>query len=417
MTTITPLPSPKTDGTSLSPTTRRLWTTSRGLLLALVLLIVSGVLYAAARSGEQHGSLDPRSADRFGSRALGELLARQGVRTKVVTTSAEAAAATGPDTTLLITNPDLLTSRQLTDLRRSTTHRSVRTVLLAPGADALETLAPGTRPTTPTDVTTLAPACELPAARRAGDAELGGTRYTTNDPKADRCYPADGTPTLVRLPSTDGRDTVVLGAPDILFNHRLAERGNASLALQLLGSHPHLVWYLPSLSDPASGPEHESRQRGFLDLIPAGWRWAFLQLAIAAVLAAFWRARRLGPLVPERLPVAVPAAETTEGHARLYQQGDARDRAAAVLRAATRSRIAPLVGVRPLQADLPDVLLPAVAARLPAASGAPTELHPLLFGPAPSDDKALVALADELDDLEHTLLSQERHVPRDHPHR
>lgn len=82
-------------------------------------------------------------------------------------------------------------------------------------------------------------------------------------------------------------------------------------------------------------------RRGFLDLIPSGWYWALLQLAFAAVLAAVWRARRLGPLVPEKLPVTVPAAETTEGHARLYEQAHARDRAAAVLRSATRTRLAP----------------------------------------------------------------------------
>ncbi|GDY74619.1 hypothetical protein SAV31267_041040 [Streptomyces avermitilis] len=78
-----------------------------------------------------------------------------------------------------------------------------------------------------------------------------------------------------------------------------------------------------------------------MDLLPSGWLWGTLQLFIAAALAALWRARRLGPLVPERLPVAIRASETVEGRARLYRKANARDRAAAALRSTTRTRLAP----------------------------------------------------------------------------
>lgn len=144
----------------------------------------------------------------------------------------------------------------------------------------------------------------------------------------------------MRVPAASGDgDTVVLGAPDILYNDTLDEQGNASLALQLLGSRPHLVWYLPSLSDPsATGPDEE---KDFLDLLPSGWLWGTLQLFFAAALAALWRARRLGPLVPEKLPVAIRASETVEGRARLYRKANARDRAATALRSTTRTRLAP----------------------------------------------------------------------------
>ncbi|MEV5592855.1 DUF4350 domain-containing protein [Streptomyces sp. NPDC052496] len=401
-----------TGTTSLAPVKRRLWTRSRGLLAGLLILVLSGVGLAVLRSGDQHGRLDPRSVDRYGSGAVAALLADRGVDTRVVTTTDEAAAAAGPDTTVLVTDPDLLTRRQLDTLHRAVGRTAGRTVLLAPGTAALDTFAPGTGTETPTKVQPLSPGCALPAARAAGDAELGGLRYSTAVRTADRCYPSDGAATLLRLPSTAGGDTVLLGAPDILYNHRLAERGNASLALQLLGPHKHLVWYLPSVSDPSSTQDD---RRGFFDLIPSGWRWALLQLLVAAALAGFWRARRLGPLVPERLPVSVPAAETTEGHARLYQQAGARDRAADVLRAATRTRLAPLTGVSPTHAHTPDILLPAVAARLPADAETGTGLHSLLFGPAPADDKALVTLADQLDNLERSILSPERHAPREHP--
>ncbi|MGW7273245.1 DUF4350 domain-containing protein [Streptomyces sp. NPDC054864] len=386
--------------TSSAPTPRQLWTRTRGILLALVVLLVTAIAIAAVRSGGQHGRLDPRSADPYGSRAVAELLADRGVSTRVVTTSEDARSAAGPDTTLLVAEPDRLTERQQSRLRAATEDSRGRTVLLAPGTPSTSTLAPGvTVDATPSLDSTLSPRCDLPAAERAGPADVGGRRYDTLAPAADACYLSDGLPGLLRLPAAQGPgDTVVLGAPDILFNDRLDEQGNASLALQLLGSRPHLVWYLPSPADDSA--TDDTADRSFFDLIPDGWLWATLQLTIAAALAALWRARRLGPLVPERLPVAIRASETVEGRARLYRKANARDRASAALRSATRTRIAPLLGVSPAQAHTPETLLPALSTRLHAPG---QDLHPLLFGPPPATDAALITLADQLDALEREV--------------
>lgn len=385
--------------TSSSPTARQFWTRTRGIVLALVLLLAAAVAIAAVRSDARHGRLDPRSADPSGSKAVVRLLADRGVSTRVVTTLGEARSAAGPDTTLLIASPDLLTRRQQTLLHTTTEPSGGRTVLISPGSPSLGVLAPEVTadPAVSFD-STLSPRCGLPAARSAGSADTGGIRYRTTDPDADTCYPSDGLPTLVRVPAPSGSgDTVVLGAPDILYNDRLDEQGNASLALQLLGSRTHLVWYLPSLSDdPATGKDGQS----FFDLLPPGWLWGTLQLFIAAVVAALWRARRMGPLVPERLPVVVRASETAEGRARLYRKAAARDRAATALRSATRTRLAPLIGVPPVQAHAPETLLPALATHV---HGDPQALLPLLFGPPPRDDAALVSLADQLDTLEREV--------------
>ncbi|MGV9915022.1 DUF4350 domain-containing protein [Streptomyces tendae] len=393
--------------TAASPTARQVWTRARGIALALVLLLVGAVAIAVVRSDARHGELDPRSADPYGSRAVAELLADRGVSTRVVTTLDEARAAAGPDTTLLVAVPDLLTERQQTGLHSATSGSGGRTVLVAPGGAAVERLAPGVTadPALSLD-STLAPACDLPAARRAGNADTGGIRYSTHL-EADACYPSRRLATLLRIPDppTTGSaedapgDTVVLGARDILFNNHLDEHGNASLALQLLGSRDHLVWYLPSLSD-LPDPDDE---RSFFDLLPSGWLWGTLQLFIAAALAALWRARRLGPLVPEKLPVAIRASETVEGRARLYRKANARDRAATALRSATRTRLAPLVGVPVTQAHTPESLLPALSAHLHGEPGDGQTLHTLLFGPPPGDDAALIALADQLDALEREV--------------
>ena len=386
--------------TSASPTARQVWTRTRGIALALVLLLAAAVAIAVVRSDARHGELDPRSADPNGSRAVAELLADRGVDTRVVTTLDAATAAAGPDTTLLVAVPDLLTAPQQSRLRSATADSAGRTVLVSAGSRSVEQLAPGVTadPATSFD-STLAPRCDLPARRAAGTADTGGIRYTTTVLGADECYPSERLSTLLRVPAPSGDgDTVLLGSPDILLNDRLAEHGNASLALQLLGSRPHLVWYLPSLADASAASEEG--ERGFFDLLPSGWLWGTLQLFVAAALAALWRARRLGPLVPERLPVAIRASETVEGRARLYRKANARDRAATALRSATRTRLAPLAGVPVTQAHAPEALLPALSAHL---QGDGHDLHALLFGPPPGDDAALIQLADRLDALEREV--------------
>jgi hypothetical protein len=394
MTTEATLPS-----TSASPTARQMWTRTRGVLLAGVILLAAAVVIAVVRSGAEHGRLDPRSADSNGSRAVTEILDDQGVPTRLVTTLDEASAATGPDTTLVVAVPDLLTGSQQSRLRTATEASGGRTVLVAPGSPSVSILAPGvTADSALSFDSTLAPRCDLPAARRAGSADTGGVRYHVIARAADTCYPDEGLPTLVRVPApeVDG-DTVVLGAPDILYNDSLDEQGNASLALQLLGSRPHVVWYLPSLADESAT---DAGSRSLFDLLPSGWLWGTVQLFVAGALAALWRARRLGPLVPEKLPVAVRASETVEGRARLYRKVAARDRAATALRSTTRTRLAPLVGVPVSRAHTPEALLPALSAHL---HGDGQSLHALLFGPPPRDDTALIALTDQLDALEREV--------------
>ncbi|MFJ9676439.1 DUF4350 domain-containing protein [Streptomyces sp. NPDC101194] len=391
---------------SASRTPRQLWSRTRGLLLALLVLLTAGIALASMRSGDQHGRLDPRSADRYGSRAVAELLKDHGVSVHVATTLVDATAQVGADTTLLVASPDLLTPRQQSELRATTERSAGRTVLLAAGPPSVSSLLPGVRAESRRPVVPLPPQCSLPAARSAGDVETGGFRYASDSLDTVGCFPSEGLPTLLLVEHSAG-DTVLLGSPDLLYNDRLDNEGNASLALQLLGSRPHLVWYLPSLADTSAaagngGDNADGTQgsRSFADLIPRGWLWGTLQLALAAALAAVWRARRLGPLVTERLPVAIRASESAEGRARLYRRANARDRAADALRSATRTRIAPLIGVSPRDVHSPATLIPAVSARLGATH---SDLQALLFGPAPSDDAALVHLADQLDTLEREV--------------
>lgn len=189
-------PRPATSTTSMSPSAQQIWRRVRGVLLALAILLAAGIALAAVRSGDQHGRLDPRSADPLGSRAVAELLKDRGVSTRVVTTLAEATEGTGPDTTLVVTQPNLLTFQQQRTLQDATEISGGRTVLLSPGPFSLDILAPGVTAAADTPVDAREPRCSLPAARDAGSVDIGGYRYATDPPNGDACYPTDGLPSF-----------------------------------------------------------------------------------------------------------------------------------------------------------------------------------------------------------------------------
>ncbi|MFC5667952.1 DUF4350 domain-containing protein [Kitasatospora misakiensis] len=383
--------------TSTAPTGRGLWRRARWYLLTAALVLLAAVLLAAVNRERQYPPLDPRSYEPAGGHAAVALLERQGL--KVDLTADPAARPTGADT-LVLPEPDLLTPEQLTAVAAA---GYGRLVLVSPGPAALSALVPGVRTSEENGgipyagVRSTGPDCSLPEAVRAGSAHLGGLLYTAGS-RGEGCYQRGHGYPLVAVATGRNTDVVVLGSGEFLTNELLGKDGNAALGLGLLGSRPHVTWHLPDYTAPVA----EGGQKSFQDYIPEGWTWAGYQLAVAVVLAALWRARRLGPVVSEQLPVVVRASETTEGRARLYRRAKARGRAADALRRATALRIAPALGVPPVAgAPDPTALCAAVADRLPERPGG--DAAALLYGPPPTDDAALLRLADDLDTLERQV--------------
>jgi Domain of unknown function (DUF4350) len=363
-------------------------------IIALVLIGGTGIaLLKPAAPGV--GYLDPSSTGPLGTRALADILAGRGhhvVRT--VAPAAAVAASRHGGTTLVITSPEFLTRGQLGDLAQVPGH----VVVVEPDQAALRALAPGTALAAGTQVGRLQPDCALLAARRAGTADMGGLalRPPAGISALAACYPRGGRPSLVQY-SSGGRLITLLGTGEPLTNQALDQLGNAALALNLIGTSPRIVWLVPATAILA-GAGSAGGQKSLTSLLPLGADLVTIQLCVAVVLAALWRARRLGPLVPERLPVVVRASETVEGHARLYQSRRARDRAAAALRTAMLNRVLPAAGL-PRDAH-PD----AIAAALRSRSGLSTaRIETMLFGPAPDSDATLVTLADDLDALEREV--------------
>ncbi|MEV7807322.1 DUF4350 domain-containing protein [Microbispora sp. NPDC088329] len=370
---------------------------TRGRRAAWATLLVVLVLGAAAlpvllTGGQSAGrALDPADTSLNGGAALARLLEAHGVEVARVETPAAAMSAAGPYTLLLVTEASFLDRGTAGRLAVAFGDR-----LVVGFVPYLDVLAPGVREDGQARTRSRSPRCVLPEAVRAGDAYTGGTSFT-GPPGSTGCYPAGDGHTLVRY-TTDGHTVTVLGDASFMTNLRLAEDGNAALALNLAGARPKLVW-LAEPDDPAeagAGTDEQTRSLG--DLIPGGVKWAVLQLVVAVAVAALWRGRRLGPVVVERLPVVVRAAETVEGRGRLYRSRRARDRAALALRAAAADRLAPRLGL-PTTATAEEVAV-AAAAR---TGRDPEPVLALLCGPPPGDDTALVALAAHLDTLERQV--------------
>jgi hypothetical protein len=353
--------------------------------LAALAVIAAGAVIALLQPPPAAGVLDPNGTGATGGHALADLLTARGQHVLRTQVPERAAANRALE---LVTSPGLLSQTQLARAGRF----NGDILVVDPDPRALRALAPAIRIADANIGThVVRPACALREAEVAGDVYLGGAELDSASPAAHGCYPGMSGYGLMRY--HDGARTIsVLGTGTPLTNGYLGERGDAALAMNLLGNATEIVWLVPSPGNApvASGSGSRPGTSSFFSLVPWPVYLIVIQLAIAVLLAAGWRARRLGPLVAERLPVIVPASETVEGHGRLYQSLRARDGAAAKLRAAARSGIARLTDAG--TAARPD----AIAAR---TGQTPAEVAGLLDGPPPKTDEALVALATELDTL------------------
>jgi hypothetical protein len=324
---------------------------------------------------------------------VARVLGRQGVDVRRVRDPGETAGEAG---TVVLVHAELLTPSQLRLVGQG--HR--RLVLVQPDAVTLGVLAPAVRVAGSAGAQVLPAGCSLPETQ-AGPARAGGQLYSLPaGTRGEVCFPSgsSGAGSLVavrRSGAGDAGDAVVLGQADVLTNAHLDEDANAALALRLLGTRPSLTWLVP---DPLrTAPDGNASLSA---LLPSWVRWVVVQACLALLLALLWRARRLGPVVREPLPVAVRSAETLLGRARLYRRARAADRAAATLRTAVLRRLAARLAVPP--AAGPD----AVAVRAAEVAGRdPGQVRALLLGPRPPDERALVRLADELDALEHAVVA------------
>lgn len=384
-------PDPEPGTTATGPQPRSVWRTLRVPLAALAVVLIGAIVLGLTGSRYNRGDLDPRAVDPNGSGALAQLLADRGVEVHRVRGGPAVVAGADDTSTVFLPYADYESAASLRALQKL--GKSVRLVVVNPGPDVLSELTGDVAYTDPKNVDN-DPRCNNDVARVAGDADLGGVRrYKLRDSDGTLCYSG----AMAFVTHRGGGPLVILASPEPFINDRLAARGNAALALGLLGNTDDVWWVLP---DPTQAGAGESA--GLFEILPTWVGPVVWQLILLSVLLALWRARRLGPVVVEPLPVVVRAAETVEGRARLYHRGRARDRAAQALRDGARNRLVPLLG---LGADpSPGAVVDTVSKR---TGRSPQDVGGLLFGSAPADDTQLVGLADALDHLVRTTLDSE----------
>jgi hypothetical protein len=386
---------PSTVSGASAPT---LWRRYRVVLLVIALVLLAAVAIGVARSRGAQARLDPRSVDPEGGRALATLLADRGVRVDRVTDPTTLPTGLRSTTAVLVPIPGLLdegAARALGDASQG------GVVLVDPSQDLLEAVTADIRSSSVTSIRVRSAGCDEAAAVAAGDVLIGGGTYEPD--RGTRCYGGvgDAAPMVVGT-TRGGARLVVLGTGTMLTNDRLDEDGNAALGLNLLGadgSADELRWLVPAPGTAAD--------RGSASSILPDWVLpAALQLLLAGLLVALWRGRRLGPPVVEPLPVVVRAAEAVEGRSRLYRRAQARDRAAEALRSGALARLVPRLGIDFSSGGEPSA--EAVVAAVVSRSGrSDADVHAVLFGPPPTDDAGLVALADSLDSIVRDTLDPE----------
>lgn len=362
-----------------------LWRRHRtAVLLTVAVLAALGVAALSAGGPSTTATYDPDNPGPGGARAAAEVLRDQGVEVEVVRDAAEleAEAITG-DTTVVVTSSELLGESTVARLLSHVGRAPL--VVVDPGPGTTESLGVPTLPQS-----TRPPG---PVAADCDDAVLGDLEVEVDGALAFEgpgCFGVEEGQ-LVAQPRAG---LTLLGAGEALRNDQVLRADNAAAVLRLLGQQPRLVWYVPDLTD-LVGDDGVSLQT----LLPSWLRPAFLLVVLAALALVAWRARRLGPLAVEPLPVVVRALETTRSRGRLYRRAGARDHAADSLRRATRRRLAATLAVAdPDDPTLPDHL----AARLDRSRD---ELAALLDPTAapPAHDRDLVALATALAALEEEV--------------
>jgi hypothetical protein len=322
--------------------------------------------------------------------AVAEVLRDQGV--DVVETGSLADtedaidAADGDATVLLWDYQGLLDTDQHDRLQRATDDL----VVLDPTFFELDDFAPGIALAGSTSGT-FAADCDVPAVVKAGTVVADGSAYRVEDgtPGTTGCLGADDRFGLVQV-TRDGGVITVLGVTSALTNEHVATEGNAALAFNLLGERPTLVWYLPSAAD-LDGQVPPN----IAELTPPWVTPLAVMLVLVALGAIFWRARRVGPLVVENLPVVVRASETMQGRARLYERSNARLHALDALRVGAVARLARTCGLSRLATvtEVVDAVAAATGRDRAAVAG-------ILIDHVPTTDSELVHLSDELLKLE-----------------
>jgi hypothetical protein len=354
-------------------------------------VLVVGVLLVALVGGRQAAEgnpLDPDSPAPLGTKGIVEVLRQLGA---TVTVSADPPAA-GAATALLL-------SDDLTPQRREELLAWVRrggTLVVADPTSGVTAAKPvGTTRVGPLDAQ-LERRCDLAALRDVARVSAPGAQVfeVPAGGGVRGCFPRSGGAWLLVQPLGAG-NVVRLGGASAVVNQELGEADNAVLLTSLLAPSAGAgsVWVLrPPL--PGGG------SASLADLVAPRVRSALWQLAVAFVVLALWRARRLGRPVVEPQPVQLPGSELVVAVGNLLQRAKGRGQAAGLLTDDLRRSLAERLGLPP--STPADQVADTAAQR----TGVRRERVLRALAPQPPRDEAqLVALSQAVDAVRREVTS------------
>jgi hypothetical protein len=365
---------------------------SRRGLLWVGLVLVIAVAFAIVGSGNDRSGdpLSPDSTEEDGLRALVLLAESFGADVDVID------GAPGDGHAVAFMASDRFGRTDTSDLRRWVRRGGILVV-----TDPQSSFAPdlgGPLGTGIVDDQSIdAGNCTIAALSNARTVDVGTVFvYRPPSPASTRCFTVGGDALIVATP--EGSGTIVsIGGPSIFLNRRLDDADNAVVAVDLLA--PRRDTKVAFIRGPSLGAGDES----LWSLIRPGIRFGFLQIALAFLLYAIWRGRRLGRPVLEIPRVEIEGSELVTAVGHLLERTNSPMYAASVLRADARRDLARRIGGG--RADDPETL----AVLLDVRAGADRERVRSLLSDVPiADEQQLVALAHELQTLREEVSSGKR---------
>lgn len=315
--------------------------------VALVAGLVVVALAVGAPDDDGGAPLDPDSSAPNGTKALVELLE-----------SYDAVVRTD----LTVPSPDIDRALLLSDTLDAAATREVESWTGGGGvlvvADPFSSFAPEVERQTaqfgvavPLD----RDRCDVGALDDLDTIEPGNAVTFAVDASVRSCFGSEVDAYVVERLTGSGIVTS-LGGAGLFTNQQLDEVDNAALAVRLLAPDPGTR---VAILRPAEG--EGSTERSLSDVMSTGVRLAIVQLFVAFVAYAWFRARRLGGPVVEPQPVEIAGSELVLAVGQLLQQAHDPNQAAARLRADLRRQLGERLGLAP--GTRADVLADLVVAR------------------------------------------------------
>ena len=369
------------------------WVLAGGAVLLTVLVVIA--IGGGGRGGE---ALSPTSDERLGTSAMVALADELGAEVEVGDRLPDLGADDAPEVIVLFL--DLLDDGQRDAVEDwvDTGGTLVVTDPMSPFTppvvgefDTIEDLAPPRR---------MADACDIDALGDidpAGvDPRNGGTLYAPGPGDSSCVDDGSGDAYIVSTDRGDGT-VVAIGGAGMMVNAALAEGENAPVVAALVA--PQAGTRLLVL-EPGPLAGASTGRRSLRELVPAAaWR-AVLQLAVAFVVYAVWRSRRLGRPVPEPAPSPIAGSELVAAVGTMLDRSRSPGHAADLLRRDLRRFLGDHLGLPP---DAPVEVVAAVAAERTGADEA--DLWSALAGAPVTDDQGLAALAATIDRIRQEVLA------------